>query len=314
MKDWNNKLLESIIRDSLFEQASSESARVTIRPMLYAGGAKAMVRAKDAMRAKGIEFGKGEGQSKVSYGFEVINRQSAPVSESDVVKAIKDSDKYGIKGDYNTENWVYLISDNRAIGKNSSKRDVLILRRENYSLQNQLNTISTPYNDVLKQMKPAAQKKYAIKPLPTTATNTGMKTNIYFSDDIPVGEKYLEQLKTVQQTMDVALQANQSEPWRVDRKSSESDILMLRSAIIAMMNKNTIFEEMEDEKTKNAVKLFKDNGSDPVWDNNMTQIVELISTLFNNLKIFDPPKTYKKHVDKTFYDLIETYQENEIQY
>jgi len=312
MKDWNSVLLESIIRDNLFEQASSESARVTIRPMLYAGGAKAMVRAKDAMRAKGIEFGKGEGQSKVSYGFEVINRQSAPVSESDVVKAIKDSDKYGIKGDYNTENWVYLISDNRAIGKNSSKRDVLILRRENYSLQNQLNTISTPYNAVLKQMKLDAQNKYAIKPLPTTAENTGMKTNIYFSDDIPVGKDYLKQLKTDQRTMELSLQASQSETWPVNRKSPERDILMLRSAIIAMMNNNPIFETMEDEKTKNAVKSFKNNGSKSVWDNNMTQIVELISTLFNKLDIMDTP--YKTYVDETFYLKIEKYQTEEIQY
>lgn len=309
MKDWNSKLLESIIRDNLFEQASSESARVTIRPMLYAGGAKAMVRAKDAMRAKGIEFGEGEDESKVSYGFEVINRQSAPVSESDVVKAIKDSDKYGIKGDYNTENWVYLISDNRAIGKNSSKRDVLILRRENYSLQNQLNTISKTYNDVLKQMSPEAQKEYAIKPLPTTATNTGMKTNIYFSDDIPAGKEYLKQLKTDQRTMELSLQARQTDRV-VNRKSPETDILMLRSAIIAMMNNNLIFETMKDEKTKNAVELFKNNESKTVWDDNMTQIVELISTLFNILKIMNTK--YKTYVDETFYELIEFYQTEKI--
>jgi hypothetical protein len=33
MKNWNSVLLESIIRDALFEQASAESGKVVIRPM-----------------------------------------------------------------------------------------------------------------------------------------------------------------------------------------------------------------------------------------------------------------------------------------
>jgi len=312
MKDWNNKLLESIIQDALFEQASSESARVIIRPMLGTMGAIVMDRAKDAM---GIPFGQGEYESKVSFGFEVINRQSAPVSKSDVIKAIKDSNEYGTKSTtYNTENWVYLISDNRATGKNSSKRDVLILRRENYSLQNDLNAISKTYNDVLNKMSPDAQKTYAIKPLPTTATNTGMKTNIYFSDDIPVGKDYLEDLKTDQRTMELSLQASPSKPRYVNRKSSELDILMLRSAIIVMMNNNpNDFDKIKNKDIQQIFNTFKTSSSTQEWDENMTQTVQLISSIFNSAELENNMSTaYKTHVDEPFYTLIEKYQKEKI--
>jgi hypothetical protein len=199
-----------------------------------------------------------------------------------------------------------LISNNRATGKNSSKRDVLILKRENYSLQNELNDISKTYNEVLKKMKPDAQKEYAIKPLPTTATNTGMKTNIYFSDDIQTGKDYLEKLKQDQNSMKIALQASQAEPRYVDYDSPKRDILMLRSAIIVMMGNNPIFETMKNETTKNAIESFKNNESKTVWDENMTQIVGLISGLFNILKIMNTK--YETYVNETFYTIIEKYQ------
>jgi hypothetical protein len=262
-----------------------------------------MDRAKDAM---GIEFGPEEDKSKAISGFQVINRQSAPVNNSDVVKAIQANSDYGSGSQYDTDDWVYLISDNRATGKNSSKRDVLILERGNYSLQNELNDISKTYNEVLKKMKPDAQKEYAIKPLPTTATNTGMKTNIYFSDDIQTGKDYLEKLKQDQNSMKIALQASQAEPRYVDYDSPKRDILMLRSAIIVMMGNNPIFETMKNETTKNAIESFKNNESKTVWDENMTQIVGLISGLFNILKIMNTK--YETYVNETFYTIIEKYQ------
>jgi hypothetical protein len=301
MKNWNSVLLESIIQDALFEQASAESGKVVIRPMLGLEGADAMTRAMDAM---GV--GPGRDTSKVNFGFEVINRASSTITKPDIVDAIQNSSKYGSKGQYNTDDWVYLISNNRALLKNSSKRDVLILERGNYSLQNDLNDISKTYNEVLKKMKPDAQKEYAIKPLPTTATNTGMKTNIYFSDDIQTGKDYLEKLKQDQDTMKIALQASQAEPRYVDYDSPKRDILMLRSAIIVMMGNNPIFETMKNETTKNAVELFKNNESKTVWDENMTQIVGLISGLFNILKIMNTK--YETYVNETFYTIIEKYQ------
>ena len=306
MKNWNSVLLESIIRDALFEQASAESGKVVIRPMLGLEGADAMTRAMDAM---GV--GPGRDDSKVSFGFEVINRKSSSVSESDVVKAIQASETYGIRSKYNTDDWVYLISNNRALLKNSSKRDVLILKRDNYSLQTQWNDISKTYNEVLKRMKPDAQREYAIKPLPTTATNTGMKTNIYFSDDIQTGKDYLEQLKTDQRTMTLALQSSQAEPRYVDYNSPRRDILMLRSAIIAMMNNNdSIFTDTKKEDLKKMFEKFKNSSSTQSWDENMTQTVTIISTLFNNMNILNT--TYKTHVDEIFYQKIEKYQKEKI--
>ena len=301
MKNWNSVLLESIIQDALFEQASAESGKVVIRPMLGLEGADAMTRAMDAM---GV--GPGRDTSKVNFGFEVINRASSTITKPDIVDAIQNSSKYGSKGQYNTDDWVYLISNNRALLKNSSKRDVLILERGNYSLQNDLNDISKTYNEVLKKMKPDAQKEYAIKPLPTTATNTGMKTNIYFSDDIQTGKDYLEKLKQDQNSMKIALQASQAEPRYVDYDSPKRDILMLRSAIIVMMGNNPIFETMKNETTKNAIESFKNNESKTVWDENMTQIVGLISGLFNILKIMNTK--YETYVNETFYTIIEKYQ------
>ena len=301
MKNWNSVLLESIIQDTLFEQASAESGKVVIRPMLGLEGADAMTRAMDAM---GV--GPGRDTSKVNFGFEVINRASSTITKPDIVDAIQNSSKYGSKGQYNTDDWVYLISNNRALLKNSSKRDVLILERGNYSLQNDLNDISKTYNEVLKKMKPDAQKEYAIKPLPTTATNTGMKTNIYFSDDIQTGKDYLEKLKQDQNSMKIALQASQAEPRYVDYDSPKRDILMLRSAIIVMMGNNPIFETMKNETTKNAIESFKNNESKTVWDENMTQIVGLISGLFNILKIMNTK--YETYVNETFYTIIEKYQ------
>lgn len=309
MKNWNSVLLESIIRDALFEQASAESARRIIRPMLDTQGAIAMDRAKDAM---GIPFGPGEDESKVTFGFQVINRQSAPVNNSDVVKAIQDNKDYGSGSQYDTADWVYLISNNRAIGKNSSKRDVLILKRENYSLQTQWNDISKTYNEVLKKMKPDAQREYAIKPLPTTATNTGMKTNIYFSDDIQTGKDYLKQLKIDQRTMALALQSSQAEPRYVDYDSPRLDILMLRSAIIAMMDNNPHhFDKVKNPEIKQTFIQFEKNMQVQNWDTNMFKTVELISVLLNLLGILKTEYPGGA-VDETFYTIIEKYQTEKI--
>lgn len=307
MKNWNSVLLESIIRDALFEQASAESGKVVIRPMLGLEGADAMTRAMDAM---GV--GPNRDGSIVSYGFEVINRKSSSVSESDVVKAIQASETYGIRSKYNTDDWVYLISNNRALLKNSSKRDVLILKRDNYSLQTQWNDISKTYNEVLKRMKPDAQREYAIKPLPTTATNTGMKTNIYFSDDIQTGKDYLEQLKIDQRTMALALQSSQAEPRYVDYDSPRRDILMLRSAIIAMMDNNPAIFKVENPDIKPIFSQFKKNIQVQKWDTNMFHTVELISVLLNALNILKTEYPGGGAVDETFYTIIEKYQTEKI--
>jgi hypothetical protein len=306
MKNWNGVLLESIIRDALFEQASSESDRVIIRPMLGTAGANTMTRAMDIM---GV--GPGRDESAVSFGFEVINRKSSSVSELDVVKAIINSSEYGKSSTYNTDDWVYLISNNRALLKNSSKRDVLILKRDNYNLQKQLNDISKPYNVVLKQMKSDAQREYAIKPLPTTATNTGMQTDIYFSDDIQAGKDYLAQLKTDQRTMTLSLQSSQAEPRYVNYNSKPLDILKLRSAIIEMMNNNTVTFDVKNEDIARIFTQFKKNIQVQKWDANMFDTVSMISSLYNALGIL---KTEYRGgaVDEPFYKIIEKYQTENI--
>ena len=306
MKNWNGVLLESIIRDALFEQASSESDRVIKRPMLGTAGANAMTRAMDIM---GV--GPSRDGSAVSFGFEVINRKSSSVSELDVVKAIINSSEYGKSSTYNTDDWVYLISNNRALLKNSSKRDVLILKRDNYNLQKQLNDISKPYNDVLKRMKSDAQQEYAIKPLPTTATNTGMQTDIYFSDDIQAGKDYLAQLKTDQRTMTLSLQSSQAEPRYVNYNSKPLDILKLRSAIIEMMNNNTVTFDVKNEDIARIFTQFKKNIQVQKWDANMFDTVSMISSLYNALGILKTEYPGGA-VDEPFYKIIEKYQTENI--
>ena len=200
MKDWNNILLESIIRDSLFEQASSESGRVVIRPMLGLEGESKVARAKESM---GIT-------DPVDDGFVVINRQSSTVSKPDIVNAIQNSSEFGKGSRYDTANWVYLISNNRAIGKNSSKRDVLILQHKNYSLATQLNKLGEQYNELINSLSDKDRMAlygagvgavYTFHSLPTTAVPHTMNTGIYFDTDISKARTVIESLQSDIDTM-----------------------------------------------------------------------------------------------------------------
>lgn len=197
MKDWNSKLLESIIRDNLFEQASAELDRVIIRPMLGLEGERKVAR---AVKAMGIT-------DPVESGFVVINRQSSTVSKSDIINAIQKSRDFGIGSRFDSENWVYLISNNRAIGKNSSKRDVLILQSKNYSLQNKLELLNKQYQELIGQIPEKdrraldLQNTYFFFSLTSTAVPNSMDTNIYFDEDIFKSREFISKLENDINTM-----------------------------------------------------------------------------------------------------------------
>jgi len=196
MKDWNSVLLESIIRDNLFEQASAESDRVIIRPMLGLEGERKVARAKKAM---GIT-------DPVDDGFVVINRQSSTVSKPDIINAIQKSRDFGIGSRFDSVNWVYLISNNRAIGKNSSKRDVLILQSKNYNLWKKLTLLNKQYNELINQIPERERRAldiadYTTFTLRSTAIPNSMDTWIYFDEDILNSRKFISTLENDINTM-----------------------------------------------------------------------------------------------------------------
>jgi hypothetical protein len=51
----------------------------------------------------------------VTDGFVVINKASSTITKPDIVNAIQNSREFGKGSIYDTENWVYLISNNRAL-------------------------------------------------------------------------------------------------------------------------------------------------------------------------------------------------------
>ncbi len=190
MKNWNSVLLESIIRDALFEQASPESGKTIIRPMLGLEGERKIARAKAAM---GIT-------DPVDNGFVVINRKSSAISKADVVNAIQNSREFGKGSRYDTDNWVYLISNDRSIGNNSSKRDVLILQDKNYSLFVMWDEQKTQYNALIHSLSKQdkinifgddADRWFFTAILSSAVPNT-MNASLYFDTDIATSSEYLK--------------------------------------------------------------------------------------------------------------------------
>jgi hypothetical protein len=189
MKNWNSILLESIIRDALFEQASPESGKTVIRPMLGLEGERKIARAKAAM---GIA-------DPVDNGFVVINRKSSAISKPDVVDAIQNSREFGKGSRYDTDNWVYLISNDRSIGNNSSKRDVLILQRKNYSLTVLIQTLDDQYNALIHSLSKQDMMNifgigergdiWTFTSLYSSAYPNTMNAYLYFDTDIAASRK-----------------------------------------------------------------------------------------------------------------------------
>jgi hypothetical protein len=193
MKNWNSVLLESIIRDALFEQASAESGKVVIRPMVGLDGERKIARAKSAM---GLT-------DPVTDGFVVINKASSTITKPDIVNAIQNSREFGKGSIYDTENWVYLISNNRAVGDNSSKRDVLILRQDEYSLGVLVRKLDDQYNTMINSLEGQDREnlmqglsaKYRFTALKTTAVPNTMDASLYFDTDIAESRKSVAELQ-----------------------------------------------------------------------------------------------------------------------
>lgn len=186
MKNWNSILLESIIRDALFEQAAPESGKTVIRPMLGLEGERKIARAKEAM---GIT-------DPVDNGFVVINRKSSAISNTDIVDAIQNSREFGKGSRYDTDNWVYLISNDRSIGNNSSKRDVLILQRKNYSVLALNTALDAQYNALLGSISPQERDRLGLPGgqftfLVSTAMPTTMNAYLFFDTDIDSHRRHL---------------------------------------------------------------------------------------------------------------------------
>jgi len=196
MKNWNSVLLESIIRDNLFEQASAESDRVIIRPMLGLEGERKVARAKKAM---GIT-------DPVDDGFVVINRQSSTVSKLDIINAIQKSRDFGIGSQFDSKKWVYLISNNRAIGKNSSKRDVLILQAKNYNLWKKITLLNKQHRELMDQIPQRDRRAldiadYTNFSLTSSAFPRNIDTWIYFDEDIFKSREFISKLENDINTM-----------------------------------------------------------------------------------------------------------------
>jgi len=196
MKNWNSVLLESIIRDNLFEQASAESDRVIIRPMLGLEGERKVARAKKTM---GIT-------DPVDDGFVVINRQSSTVSKLDIINAIQKSRDFGIGSQFDSKKWVYLISNNRAIGKNSSKRDVLILQAKNYNLWKKITLLNKQHRELMDQIPQRDRRAldiadYTNFSLTSSAFPRNIDTWIYFDEDIFKSREFISKLENDINTM-----------------------------------------------------------------------------------------------------------------
>ena len=189
MKNWNSVLLESIIRDALFEQASPESGKTVIRPMLGLEGERKIARAKAAMGIK----------DPVDNGFVVINRKSSAISKPDIVDAIQNSREFGKGSRYDTDNWVYLISNDRSIGNNSSKRDVLILQSKNYSLHVLNDALASQYQTLMDSLSKQDQINifgddnvpWFFYSLLSTAVPNTMNAYLYFDTDIATSRENL---------------------------------------------------------------------------------------------------------------------------
>lgn len=186
MKNWNSILLESIIRDALFEQAAPESGKTVIRPILGLEGERKIARAKEEM---GIT-------DPVDNGFVVINRKSSAISNTDIVDAIQNSREFGKGSRYDTDNWVYLISNDRSIGNNSSKRDVLILQRKNFSVLALNTALDFQYIALMDSISGQERDRLGLSPgqftfLGSSAEPNTMNAILYFDADIDYHREFL---------------------------------------------------------------------------------------------------------------------------
>jgi hypothetical protein len=116
MKDWNALLLETIIRDNLFEQPESELKKSKIIPWLGLPGERKIQRAKKKLNITG---------SVVEGGFTIKNR--GDVSRDQIKKTIQSSNDYGIGSRFDKQGMLYIISEDKRSSENTSVRDVIIL-------------------------------------------------------------------------------------------------------------------------------------------------------------------------------------------
>lgn len=317
MKDWNAILLETIIRDNLFEQYETQTAKSKIIPWQGMSGERKIRRAKKQLNLT----------APVIDGFTVVNRGTENVSVSDIVNTIESNNRFGVGSRYDRKDNIYIVSEDARGSDNKSRRDVVIIKQADWDLLSQSNRVTDEFNDIA----PLIGADVRLFPVSTTPSRlnswmmfpnnierlknsitkfqssiqtiklTGPETEV-LRQKLENVEFELDRLKqkTTPYTADTApddiVDTREDVIKQVTNTSNTEDVAQLQRDIINMINNNpqiypsdTEFKEIFDL----FIKKYKDDGN---WGNNMSDMIELINQGFNagasRTKVSIP--TYKK--------------------
>jgi hypothetical protein len=332
MKQWNKILLETIIRDNLFEQPESELKTSKIIPWLGLSGESKVRKAKQNLNIT---------KPVVEGGFTVKNR--GVVSKPQIIQTIQDSKTYGIGSRFDVSDMLYIISNDKRESENISIRDVIILNQNDFELTKIRNQVSTEYSSLYDAIPLKVKREYNLTDVRVLAWPFGGIGNakVLFSEDI---EKLKSSIEKLQQTINIIkttpeasilkqriedleqqLKNIKTQPNKFDtitdidkensnidsvaksvsNTSNTEDIAQLQRDIIKMINNNpqiypsdTEFKRVFDLFTK----TYKDDGD---WGTNMSDMIELINQGLGD-------GNSRSNISKSTYNKIIKYQTNKI--
>lgn len=329
MKDWNTLLLETIIRDNLFEQPESELKKSKIIPWLGLPGERKIQRAKKKLNITG---------PVVQGGFTIKNRGN--VSRDQIIKTIQSSNDYGIGSRFDKQGMLYIISEDKRSNENTSVRDVIILAIDKFELTRIRKQLSNEYSELYNSIPDNQKRKFEIASAVLMGWPYGSVNNAYliFAEDlnklkssIDSIQNKLTLLKTMPETsvlkqriedLEFELKRAKKQPVNFDadeapdvddditpktiitqlNKSSDTkDIAQLQRDIIKMINNNPQIYPADPELKRVFdlfTKTYKDDGN---WGTNMSDMIELIN------KGFDAGNS-RSDISETVYEKIIKYQ------
>lgn len=303
MKDWNAILLETIIRENLLEQYETQAAKSKIIPWQGLSGERKIRRAKKQLNLT----------APVIDGFTVVNRGTENVSVSDIVNTIETNARFGVGSRYDRKDNMYIVSEDARGSDNKSRRDVVIIKKEDWDLLSQFFTLSSELSNLLSDAGSDIRYIYTI-----SATPSKLNSLIMFPSDIELLKngitKFQSSIQTIKLTgpdtellrqkledaeSDLERLKQKTTPYTADTEaddivdtpedvikqvtntSNTEDVAQLQRDIINMINNNpqiypsdTEFKEIFDL----FIKKYKDDGN---WGNNMSDMVELINQGFD---------------------------------
>lgn len=329
MKDWNALLLETIIRDNLFEQPESELKKSKIIPWLGLPGERKIQRAKKKLNITG---------SVVEGGFTIKNL--GDVSRDQIIKTIRSSNDYGIGSRFDKKGMLYIISKDKRSSENTSVRDVVILSEDDFELTRIAWEIWDEYIELYNSIPQDVKRKFKIASTYITGWNHGTVNNarLLFAEDLnkvkswnnsiqsdltllkTLPEKFvlkkriedlefdLERLKKQPVNFDADISHSADNDitsktiiTQLNKSSDTKDIAQLQRDIIKMINNNPQIYPADPELKRVFdlfTKTYKDDGD---WGTNMSDMIELIN------KGFDAGNS-RSDISKTVYEKIIKYQ------